>query len=510
MSLPRALYNPALLPRSACHPTRVVRPALLSRLIDALRRDADDPLPQHQLLLGPRGAGKSMLLRCLGHAIERDEELAETWLPLTFPEAQYDVARPSDLWLNCLDYLAVALTRRGERVAANEVRNATAELFDLDEDARAEEAFALLVAEAAALGRRFVLLIDNIDVVLDRLKERHWLVRDILSAEEQLVVIGASARALESTYAYDAAFYDFFRLHELGPLSPENVPDALDLLTPQHVDSRVADLVPKHVLEAVTTLVGTQPRSLTVLADALLSGLRTPADLVATVLDALTPEFQARVDAMTPGSQRLLHALGTGWHPQSVAEIARSLRISSQQSGAALARLARDGVATWETLPDGRRGYLLADRLFAVWFMLRAGQPHRRRLLDTAALLAALGDRGAAPDSTLADARQLVVLGRFPEARRHALPGLRRAVEGLDASAVAGALGFLEAAIGFGRTNDGLALLAEVDVPGRWDLVRRALEFAENPGSDVLARTAPELRPPLRALARIQFSPSAV
>ncbi|MCA9513854.1 MAG: ATP-binding protein, partial [Myxococcales bacterium] len=260
----RALYNPALMSRADCGPDALLHQTVADRLLAALRRDAGEGAPQHQLVLGPRGSGKTVLLRVLGHLIEDDAELAARWFPLTFPEAQYDVARLADLWTNALDYLAVALLRRGHAAEAREVHDAVKALPVDDEEARAEEAFRLLLAESDALGRRFVLLVDNLDVVLDRLQSHQWRVRDILSAERRLLVIGASARAIEATYRYEAAFYDFFRIYELRPLPAAAVPRALGLLAAPDAKKRVAAAVASapHRVRAVTSVIGTLPRAL--------------------------------------------------------------------------------------------------------------------------------------------------------------------------------------------------------------------------------------------------------
>ncbi len=440
-----ALHNPALLDPDSVGLAHSLRRPLAERLLALLKRLGPSGAPQHQLILGGPGSGKTMLLRTLRHAILHDAELSRRWLPLTFPEAQWDVARPADLWVNALDYLVVALERglpAGPAggggpdaaggaggpgaaagaggpdghgfgaAAARRLEELVASLPD-DEDARTKASLALLVSESERLGLRFVLLVDTLDVVLDRLKKDQWHVREVLSSEPRLMVIGTSARAIEATYRYDAAFYDFFQLHELRPLVRERLAPQLEALAEGRLRTRLLQLqrAAPSVFETCLDLLGSQPRKLALLANAvhelaghvLDSGEPLPTNLsemlVLSVLDALTPTMMAKMDALAPQSQMVVHAVATAWHPARPQEVAQRSRLHPNVVSAQLHRLVQEGVIEKVPLPPGgRHGVLLADRLFQVWLLLRLGQPHRRRLVTAARALEA-ARRGIAPDA---------------------------------------------------------------------------------------------------------------
>ena len=91
-----AVYNPHLLSKQELIDTFAAREGLLQRLLEALRTTPSDGTPQHHLLLGQRGMGKTMLLRRLQFAIEDDADLVKSWLGLSFPEEQYNVASLAD------------------------------------------------------------------------------------------------------------------------------------------------------------------------------------------------------------------------------------------------------------------------------------------------------------------------------------------------------------------------------------------------------------------------------
>lgn len=385
------VYNPALLPPERVALAHSLRRPLAERLLALLRRIGHAGAPQHQLVLGGPGSGKTMLLRALQSAIGSDPELSQRWLPLTFAEAQWDVARPADFWVNALDYLVIALQRAGanDHAAAIEAKIAA---LPADEDARTNAALVLLTSASEDLGKRFVLLVDTLDVVLERLKRDEWHVREVLATEPHLLVIGTSARAIEATFRYDAAFYDFFQLHELRPLPRETLLAALATAHPDDPLQRVRAIAEAEpaLFAAMLDLLGTQPRVLAILGLVLegAPGLKHGPELTMAVLDQLTPMMRARIEALAPQSQQIVHALAAAWHPVRPHELAHTTRLTANIVSAQLHRLVQEGLADKTALPPGpRHGFLLADRLFQVWLLMRMGQPHRRRLYQAIELL---------------------------------------------------------------------------------------------------------------------------
>lgn len=380
-----ALYNPHLHGKQELASLFVVRRELLEALLDDLRATASGKTPQHHLILGQRGMGKTMLLRRLAFAIEDDPVLGPGWLALTFPEEQYNVSRLSDFWLNCTDALSDLLESQGRHEEAERLDASAEALRSLAEEVRTKKALTLLVETARRIERRLVLLVDNVDLVLDRVGDQEWTLREVLSAEPNLVLVGASANAVESSFVYDEAFYDFFRVHELGGLSLDETRQLLvqyaDVWDAPEV-RRLAEQESARI-KVLHNLTGGNPRTIVLLFNVLAAGVDgdVRSDLE-RLLDQCTPLYKARFEALPPQAQQVVHALAVHWDPISAGELTEHLGMDVNAVSSQLARLVKQGVVEKVAYdPESKTGFQIAERFFNIWYLMRASRRVRRRLL---------------------------------------------------------------------------------------------------------------------------------
>ncbi len=381
-----SIFNPALLRKEDLVRGFVARQELLERLLDDIRRVQPGCPPQHQLLIGQRGLGKTTLLRRLAFAIEDDPQLSALWMPLVFPEEQYNVKNLSDFWLNCADALSDALDRTGEKQAA-ETLDQQVERIPADPGQRSAAALALLVNETGRLRRGLVLLVDNIDIVLDRLNEsEEWEFRRVISAEPRLYIIGASSRALEVLYEHGRAFYDYFQVYDLKALNDAEMFALLGRLAEDAGDDQVQRLTQEKPgrLRALRVLTGGNPRTLVMLYRVLSQGPEGDAQRdMEQLLDLYTPLYKARFEEMAQQSQQVVDAMAIHWDPLTAADLAAKLApLSVNQVSAQLKRLEDFGVvekAPW--FGEKKTAFQIAERFFNIWYLMRASRRVRRRLL---------------------------------------------------------------------------------------------------------------------------------
>lgn len=380
-----AIYNPDLLSKDELVEQFIARQDLLGHFVADLHRPG---FKQHQVIIGTRGMGKTTLLRRLRYAVEDDPKLDAVWMPVTFPEEQYNVARLSDLYLNFIDALGDALEHRGRREEADALDEAREGLPRGDESRRAQAALELLLETATRLDRRLLLLVDNLDLVLKRLAKQpgeQWAFREMLSQKHAILLIGAMPVVIGATYDYDAPFYDFFQIHELGGLTRDETRRVLMSMAEQQAVSAVQTILETDSarIDTLHTLTAGNPRTIALLFSVLAQG--TDGDVrtdLEKLLDQCTPLYKSRFEALPAGAQHVVDAIAIHWDPISAGELAEKLSIDVNTVSAQLNRLVQQGVIEKvEYDPSTKAGFQIAERFFNIWYLMRASRRVRRRLI---------------------------------------------------------------------------------------------------------------------------------
>ncbi len=380
-----AVYGPGNLKPADLVAGFVARERTLAYFINELRHQATPGAsPRHLLIIGQRGMGKTTLLLRLAIAIGEEPALAEHLVPLTFREEQYNVINLHVLWRNAIESLLDWLEQQGRtaETAALEVELTAAETaYEQDRKAQAGGAAAWRVLRLACerLGRRPVLFLDNVNLILDALKKHDWGLRDLLQQPDGPLVIGAAAAYPKGLSDRSAAFFDFFRITTLERLETAEVRACLQRLAARRGASgaKVRDVLTRDPgrIDALTEMTGGSPRTLAVLYLLLESraGEDTFADLEG-LLDRMTPLYKARAEEAAPQARAVLDAVALHWDPITANAAARESGLDVTAVNAQLARLENDGyVEKVEVSGSGRSGYQLVERFFNIWYLMRHG-----------------------------------------------------------------------------------------------------------------------------------------
>jgi Flp pilus assembly protein TadD/DNA-binding transcriptional ArsR family regulator len=403
-------YNPHLWEAEELRAIFVARTRELAELLAHLKATPVGTTPQHILITGARGMGKSTLLHRVALGVADDPELAAQWIALTFPEEQYTVSTLAELWSNVLDALADTLERQGATVA---------ELAQLDDRIRRIGDLPPAEREAAALEclerwisehqRRLLLLIDSTDLLFsglsgDQVSGRRknaaddtplWRLRKTLSHQPGIFWLGASYQALESNNQYQDAFMDFFQLVELRPLKLEDMRAALLALARTFGAGRgltgeaaVAEMTrsldsrPER-LKALRTMTGGNPRTTVMLYELFAAGGQDDihSDL-RRLLDNMTPLYKARMESLSEQACKLFAHVLENWAPISASQLSKISGIATGTVSGQLSRLEAEGLIEKTGLPGTKRvGFQAGERLFNIWYLMRyASRRLRQRL----------------------------------------------------------------------------------------------------------------------------------
>lgn len=407
-------YNPDWLDDEALLTDFIARQSDFRFLRDDLARAQLVGNVQHYLLVGPRGAGKTTLLKRLAVAIRRDDDLRDHLVALSFPEELYQVKNLSDFWWAACEALADELDRLGHREASDRL------YLDVDgyrsprpADAALPDGLGRLRQACAALARRPVLLVDNLDLVLERIDNQgrkrkdplsptYWELREMLSTTTSPVVIASSVRLSEPFTHYDKAFYDFFLPHRLGKLPLDEVRAVLARQAQRHgapeVETRLDERPAR--LETLYELTGGNPRAIGLIFELLRQGPNSRAvEDFERLMDLTTPYYKARFEDLSDQAQVIMHAMAVRRPGQdgglrfghTAAEIAAHAGLVTKTVSAQLDLLEKEGVIE-KSAASGRTQYRIAEQLFRLWLQMRGSRRVRQNVIGLAEFLEALFD----------------------------------------------------------------------------------------------------------------------
>jgi tetratricopeptide (TPR) repeat protein len=374
-----SVYNPGTQSSESLKRGFIVRTEVLDALVQVLRTETPESCAKHQLLIGQRGMGKTTLLYRLALAIREDPSLTAIWLPLNFQEEQFNVTDLSVFWRNCLDALIDAAEAQGLPVAEFDALQQRLSNKDAD------TTLAAFMQAAAQLKRRPLLLVDNLDMVFDRINQTQaWALRATLQEPGAPMIIGAATQPLEQHYDHSQPFYDFLQVRWLDQLDFSETQSLLMRLARDHdlhalqveLARNPARLVPLHLFS------GGNLRTLMLLFKVLADGVNHDVQKdIEDLLDACTPLYKARIEALPAQQQAVFVAVALAFDPISAADLDQQLQLGINAVSAQLNKLVQSGLLRKAPTAESKRlRFEVAERFFGIWYLMRANRRDRSRM----------------------------------------------------------------------------------------------------------------------------------
>jgi tetratricopeptide (TPR) repeat protein len=330
--VPLLKHNPSAQDPGILEAITVQREELITRLVDAVL-DAPSGL-RHQLLVGPRGMGKTHILTLVASRVREDQRsdgIVLAWLD-------------EDPWsIRTYDKFLAAIAAR----VAAETGDPGLELKA--EALRSSDGTRWLEGEEAlrdALGRRrLVLLVENLDEVFRRIgPEGQAKLRAFVENWRQLLILATSPQLFEDIRQHASPFYGFFAITHLDELSLASAEELLKRVAVLRNDAPLLRFLGTETatrrLETIEALAGGHPRIWLLFAGCIsIAAIDELVPLFLEALDELTPYYQDRLRELSDQQQELVVLLAEAGGALSNRALAERSGIAQNQVATMLRHL---------------------------------------------------------------------------------------------------------------------------------------------------------------------------
>ncbi len=363
MTVTARKYNPGFLTDDELAASFCVRTDEFESMVEVLR-ECTGSANTHQIVIGPRGSGKTSLLLRIAVEIRRDESLSGCFFPIVFAEESYEVSTVGEFWLECLSRLAGQAPSPED---GPELHRTYEDLSQIRDDRTlGDRCLGALQDFADREGKRLVLVVENLNMLLKDIGEDDaaWRLRQTFQTEPRILLLASATSRFEEIDNPDKAFFELFRVLPLRPLDKD---DCATLW--QAVSGRCRA---PETIQALRILTGGSPRLLAIVArfGADLSFRELMADLL-DLVDDHTEYFKSHLDSLPAQERKVYLALAHLWKPATAREIAHRARLDTSQCSAHLKRLNERGVVEVAGGTVRRKLYYVAERLYNIYYLLR-------------------------------------------------------------------------------------------------------------------------------------------
>ena len=355
-------YNPSFLSDQELVEAFVVRHASLALILEVVRENTHET-NQHLLVIGPRGSGKTTLVRRVAAAIRETPEMNAQWFPLTFGEESYEVTTAGEFWLEAIHHLGVQTGDSKWGRIYDEL------LQEPDERRLSQRCLANLLDFADSIGKRLLLLVENLNLMLrEQISDDDaWALRETLMHESRLMLLGSATSRFDAITNQNKAMFELFREIELSRLAVEECRKVWNRVAEQEITEDQA--------RAVQILTGGNPRLLTILAVfGANRSFRSLLEDLSLMVDEHTDYFKSNFENLPPVERKVFACLATLWEDSLAGDVARAARMSTSQVSALLRRLEGRGAVQAVHRKGGKKRYQLAERLYNIYYLMRRGQ----------------------------------------------------------------------------------------------------------------------------------------
>ncbi len=363
MTVTARKYNPGFLTDEELMASFCVRTGEFESIIEMLR-ECTGPSNPHQIVIGPRGSGKTSLLLRVAAEVRRDPELSRGFFPVVFAEESYEVDTAGEFWLESLSRLADQAPHQED---APDLHRTFADLRTIQDDRTlGERCLGALLDFSDREGKRLVLMVENLGMMFKDMSDQEagWRLRKILQTEPRIILLASATSRFDEIDHPDHALYDLLRVRTLRPLDTDECTVLWEAVAGKQPRSET--------IRSLEILTGGSPRLVAIVAR--FRAGRSFRQLMEDLLDLVddhTEYFKSHIESLPAQERRVYLALADLWKPATTREIADRTRIETSKCSAQLTRLTERGVVQVTGGSARRKQYYLTERLYNIYYLLR-------------------------------------------------------------------------------------------------------------------------------------------
>ncbi|MEG4206189.1 tetratricopeptide repeat protein [Microcoleus sp. Pol7_A1] len=344
-------FTPSLMSPETLEAILVQRHALAERLVELIRVSALTDNKHFQLLIGPRGIGKTHLVSLIYHRVAKMEDLRDKLLIAWLQEEEWGIAS----FLDLLRGIFRAIAKEYEAEYEAELHDDVEKLYDLSPE-QAEFKAAELLRDF--VGKRVMLLIvENLEDVFSGLGDfGQKQLRAYIQNYSFLTILATSQSLFDGVKLSNHPFYGFFDLHELDEFKLDDAVALLNHIANLEGNSDLASFIQSSTgrdrIKVVHYLSGGSPRVYIVFS----AFLMTPESLDKLVepfmemLDSLTPYYQDRMKYLSNQQRKIVDFLCDTGGAAPVKQIAKRCFIEQRTVSSQLKDLRDKGYVKTEEI----------------------------------------------------------------------------------------------------------------------------------------------------------------
>jgi len=370
-------YNPDDMSEESFLDRFVVRDDIFNEIFDDINSANYKVQPQHYIIVGQRGQGKTTLLRKIEIEVKKDKKLSKFLLPIKFAEEQYSIRSLSILWEEIAEFLQLNYNDTFPTIYDNMEEHFEDDDYEL-------KVFSYLETAIKKQKKKLILLLDNIDELMGKLKPKEQQqLREILLSTSTFRIVGGSTKMIEQQFDYSKPFYEFFKIVKLSGLNFEDSKKFMLALGNDEQKKRILQVItdtPQR-LETLRKLTTGVPRTLVILYEIFLNDDGNAFDDLLKILDEVTPLYKHRMDDLPTNLQAIVHAIAINWDGMLTGEIAKEIRMDSKIVSSQLKQLEKYQII--ESISTGKNKiYMIKERFFNIWYLMRNGRKSDRQRVE--------------------------------------------------------------------------------------------------------------------------------